>query len=321
MFALEAKIIDSTIYCTIQTAKQPDDQFYFYLMRDGVTVHRSGWTSEPSFSKTLEEPGSYYIQAHLKRDDTNTLKRSGSIFFYTPSCSSELRARWSEETSLEINEPNLYTLTEPFSSFLIHYTDSMHPSPPILSTEIDPNLKKTQNLELANGSLKLYQFAEPLNSNSIMLFSGTAISKSRFIFGEADISDDLAAEDFNSSVGNFTMISQRGERVSIHTDYFGFSKIYYYKQGNNTLLSNSYHLLLKALKAAKIKLQIDYDIALSKLNFIGLQPFYQNFSRHMDVKDVICLPIDKYIYFDNEGMHVTDKSIASTLYDGRDVSN
>lgn len=320
MFSLETKIIDSTIYCTIETAKQPDDQFYFYLMKDGAIVHRSDWTSETNFSKSLEEPGSYYVQAHLKRDDTNILKRSGSIFFKTPSCSSELRARWSEETSLEINEPNLYRLTEPFSSFLIHYTDSKQ-SPPILSTEVDTNLKKTQNLELANGSLKLYQFSKPLDSRSIMLFSGTAICKSRFIFGEADVTDDLAAEDFNSSVGNFTMISQRGERVSIHTDYFGFSKIYYYNQEGNTFLSNSYHLLLKALKAAKVKLKIDYDIALSKLNFVGLQPFYQNFSRRMDVKDVICLPIDKYIYFDNEGMHVTDKPIACTLHDGRDISN
>lgn len=321
MFSLQTKIVDSTIYCAIQTARQPDDQFYFYLMKDGAIVHRSDWTSETEFSKPLEEPGNYYVQAHLKRNESNTLKRSGSIFFKTQSCSSELKTRWREEELREISAPNLYTLTEPFSSFLIHYIDSKHQGADILAAEVDSNLRKTQNVNLTNGSLKLYQFSAPLNSSSIMLLSGTAICKSRFIFGESDVSDDLAAEDFNGSIGNFTIVTHRGERVSVQTDYFGFSKTYYYKDESNTFLSNSYHLLLRALKVAGIELHIDHEIALPKLNYVGLQPFYQNFSRRMDVKGCICLPIDKYIYFDNEGMHITDKPIASILHDGREVSN
>ena len=57
------------------------------------------------------------------------------------------------------------------------------------------------------------------------------------------------------------------------------------------------------------------------MNFVGLQPFYQNFSRRMDVKGVYCLPIDKFIYFDDTGAHITDKPIAEILGDDREISD
>ncbi|MFP3861934.1 hypothetical protein SHV42_03200 [Pseudomonas capeferrum] len=321
MFSLETKIVGSDIKCKIETDHCTGDQFYYYLMKDGAIIDRSEWTPENEYSKTLEEPGSYYIQAHLKREGTNTLKRSGSLFFKTESCLDELRALWDSGTLPDIEPPNLYTLKEPFSSFLIHYTSSTHKTSAILATEVDTQLIKTQNIKFANASLNIYQFSEThLPCKSILLFSGTAICKSQFIFGDTDLTADMAAEDLGGSIGNFVSVTKRSERVTVQTDYFGFGKIFYYKDNNNTFLSNSYHLLLKSLKVAGVELRIDYDIALSKINFVGLQPFYQNFSRRMDVAGVICLPVDKLIYFDNGGMHINDKPISNVLHDGRKVS-
>ncbi|MGE8463282.1 MAG: hypothetical protein ACN6P0_19680 [Pseudomonas capeferrum] len=322
MFSLETKIVKSDIKCKIETDHCAGDQFYYYLMKDGAIIDRSEWTPETEYSKTLVEPGSYHIQAHLKREGTNTLKRSGSLFFKTESCLDELKRLWDSGTLPDIEPPNLYTLKEPFSSFLVHHSITKHETSAILATEVDPNLRKTQNIEFANGSLKLYQFSEShLPCKSIILFSGTAICKSQFIFGDRDLTADMAAEDLGAAIGNFVSVTRRSDRVTVQTDYFGFGKIFYYKDNNNTFLSNSYHLLLKALKAAGFELKIDYDIALSKINFVGLQPFYQNFSRRMDVAGVICLPVDKLIYFDNGGMHINDKPISSALQDGRKVSD
>ena len=321
MFSLEAKIANNSIHCKIETEACADDQFYYYVMKDGAIVHRSEWTSENELVHAIEEPGNYYIQAHLKRDGINTFKRSGSLFFNTASCAEELKLKWDSEELPEILEPSLYTLKKPFSTFLVHHRASKSNSDELQVQNISASLKKSCDIEHGDKLFTLYQFSESQNNNNILLYSGTAICQSRFIFGDDDVNEELSAEDFISAIGNFTIIGKSEDRVTLHTDYFGFSKVFYYTDGNNSYISNSYHLLLKAIKSSGTALNLDYDIALSKLNFVGLQPFYQNFSRRMDMAGIICLPIDKLIYFDNKGMHIGHKVICNTLYDEREVTH
>ena len=321
MFSLEAKIVDSSIHCKIETEVCAGDQFYYYVMKDGAIVHRSEWTSENEFTRLLEEPGNYYIQAHLKRDGVNTLKRSGSLFFNTDVCVTELKEMWTTEGLPSISEPDLYTLKKPFSSFFIHHRANKSKSSAPEANSISANLEKTNDINFGDGVVSIYQFPNSNKHDSILSYSGTSICQSQFIFGDDDITNQLSADDFKSAIGNFTIITKSDSRVTVHTDYFGFAKLFYYKDGDDSFLSNSYHLLLKALKSSGVALKLDFDIALSKLNFVGLQPFYQNFSRRMDVTGAYCLPIDKLVHFDANGMHIADKEICKTLNNEDEVSD
>lgn len=313
LFTLEVKIVNKTIECEIQTDLKKDDQFYFYLVKDGAIIHRSGWSSISSLVYPLQEPGSYFVQAHLKRDGKNTLQKSQSYFYGAQSSLNELQQEWARSDFSIITEPKLYQLATPFSSFLVSFVSHADKQLLLECNKVDHQLSKTKDIEFKVGTFTQYEFGTHSTSTNDCLLSGTAICKSRFIFGQADVTSDLSVQDFSSALGNFVVVGAEENGILISTDYFGFSKIYYYEQGSSFFASNSYHLLLRSLKAIGINLEVDFDVACSKLNFINLQPFAQSFTRRMDVAGVMCLSIDKAISIGDEGVLFVDKSIAKDL--------
>lgn len=286
-------------------------------MKDGAIVERIGWTETPSYSRHLSETGSYYIQAHLKRGESNTLKRSESLFFGTESELEELKDLLKKSTTQPRTLP-LYSLIKPFEAFLFAQTKSF--STIVNPEKIDSNLKSIYCEKTNASHIEIYGNYAPCKHEEILHFSGTSICDSNFIFGSEDITDSCNTNSLLEAIGNFTLISKQDSEIKISTDYFGFSKIYYYHSDNEFFASNSYHLLILALHAANIALEIDYEVALSKLNFVGLQPFYQNFSRKMDIKGVYCLPVDKMFSITETGVTIQDKAITRNLSNDREPS-
>ena len=119
MFSIKIDLLNGVCSCTVNTVKQKGDRFYFYLLKDGAIIDRLGWSDSPTYTKKLTETGNYHVQAHLKRGESNTLKRSESIFYSTEAGLNELRSLW-KETQLPIEEIALYKLAKPFSDFVLH---------------------------------------------------------------------------------------------------------------------------------------------------------------------------------------------------------
>ncbi|WP_339441503.1 hypothetical protein [Pseudomonas proteolytica] len=310
MFSIKIDLLNGVCSCTVNTVKQKGDRFYFYLLKDGAIIDRLGWSDSPTYTKKLTETGNYHVQAHLKRGESNTLKRSESIFHSTEEGLNELRSLW-KDTQLPIEEIALYKLAKPFSDFVLHHGPI---SGTTLSPEkIDKDLKLSHSKKTHTYQTNIFTFNNPCNNDSVLHFSGTSISESRLIFGSEDISKEQNLTNLLGSIGNFTTAVLQNNEITISTDYFGFGKLYYYKSPESVVISNSYHLLLIALRSSGIELEIDLDVALSKLTFVGLQPFYQNFSRRMDIQGTHCLPIDKMFVISDMGITIQNKEIAETL--------
>ncbi len=310
MFALNIDVTNGMCFCTINLEKQKDDRFYFYLLKDDKIIDRFGWSEIPTYSKKLTESGNYYVQAHLKRANTNTLKRSESIFYSTEIGLEEIAHLW-KEPQLPIDKLDFYSLKKPFSDFIVHRSPTY--ASRLKANEIDNDLILKHTQQTSTNRTDIFSFDSSFQSENILHFSGTALCESRLVFGSEDILPNQDTTKISTSVGNFAIIYSEGKKLKISTDYFGFGKIYYYKTAEDFVASNSYHLLILALKNIGYKLEIDINSAISKLNFVGLQPFYQNFSRKMDIKGIECLPIDKLFILSETEVSIENKEISEVL--------
>jgi len=310
LFSIKIDILNGVCSCTVNTVKQKGDRFYFYLLKDGSIIDRLGWSESPTYKKSLSETGNYHVQAHLKRGENNILKRSESVFYSTKSGLDELRALWKEHPQTTEELP-FYKLVKPFSDFLLHHASNTQIT--LNPENIDDSLKLSYKKQTSTTQTNIFTFDHSCANADVLHFSGTSICESSLIFGAEDILATQNIVQLLGSIGNFTAVCLQDSELKIGTDYFGFGKLYYYKTPENFVVSNSYHLLLIALRSLKLELEIDLDVALSKLNFVGLQPFYQNFSRKMDVQGVECLPIDKMFSISDAGVMIQNKEIAEVL--------
>mgnify|MGYP006135956975 FL=1 len=56
-------------------------EYYFNLMKNGKIIHRSGWSSTPTYSIELDSDGDYVIQGHIRYDEQNIWKKSETLVY------------------------------------------------------------------------------------------------------------------------------------------------------------------------------------------------------------------------------------------------
>ena len=157
--------------------------------------------------------------------------------------------------------------------------------------------KENGLLAESNGSLTVAatQKVYPLNGRQEALaFSGITRNDSRLIYGWKDMESISAPGEIENQIGNWFGVFRRDGKYILEADYFGFSKLYYYKDSRYLLVSNRYHLLLLAMTALHIPKRMNHEKAyayLSKISFVIMQ----NFSREMNVAGVRVLPVDSRI--------------------------
>ena len=71
--------LHSKIVLTSEFETQPD--YFFNIIMNDKIIHRSGWTTEDTYSFEMKERGEYKVQGHIKYEGTNIWKRSSSITF------------------------------------------------------------------------------------------------------------------------------------------------------------------------------------------------------------------------------------------------
>ncbi|MDO5558460.1 MAG: hypothetical protein Q4F95_02560 [Oscillospiraceae bacterium] len=139
------------------------------------------------------------------------------------------------------------------------------------------------------------------NTNSLdkklIAFSGISRNDESLIFGYKDENKLNDPEELYGQIGNFFAVFNKKGIFTIRTDYFGMSKVYYYKDNSVLLISNRYHMLLIAMSSFNIAKSINYEKVyayLSKNN----QLMMQNFSRELNIEDTFVLPVDSMILID-----------------------
>lgn len=315
-FEIKTKINSDVLDAEVITAcKKKDDTFYFYLLLDGVVIARSGWVENNCTSWKVTKRGNYTVQAHLKRDGVNEHKFSVPRF-YKCKADDDLFSSFSskvvDEAAFEID---FYKKEYPYKDFAIVLDDIKESALLKLSKSGDFHCKKICDLK----DKSVVMVTEELSEKSY-LFSGSAKCNGRLIFGEEDIAGLDDVSEISDAIGNFSMVNFDGDNVTVKADYFGVSKLYYYSVGGKFVVSNSYHMLLVILKTLEFKLTINKSKVLANLSFVSLQPFYQNFSREMEVNGILCMEPSHYILIDKRGVRFERTGLHNTFDVNEDIT-
>src|SRR5699024_1205965 len=148
-------------------------------------------------------------------------------------------------------------------------------------------------------------------SHENFIFSGMAKGRDRLVFGQDEI-ELYEKPEITESVGDFVSVTNDNHAISIETDYFGIGKVFYYSDGKFACASNRYHLLLLTLKSLDIELSFDRVKARSNLQAVN-QPFTQNFSSRMDVRNCYVLPVDQNLTIARGSLNFVDSEIRAVL--------
>lgn len=295
----------------MQSGIMKDDKFYFYLLRDDRVIFRlESWISQPKYHWDLTESGVYTVQAHVKRNSKNTLRKSIPTLYLQEEKNDEF-SRWLTKYSCNtetIPKLELYKPQEPYQRFcVVSCADGVVNLP-----SIDLDLHATRyhscnSIVFSDKELKIDSLYESA-------FSGSFVSEKTYYFGQ----DELPSSEIlikNNQIGSYSnvTIEKRKKQLIISTDYFGVNKIFYFRRDGIFVASNNYHLLIVILSKLGVNLSLDKGKAISKLVFISLQPFHQNYSSEMDIQDIFVLSVDKKIVIRNGLVTFVDSEIAKDI--------
>ena len=107
------------------------------------------------------------------------------------------------------------------------------------------------------------KWIEILNSGSFdkngSSFSGLGVIQNQFVYGINNLKSK-SSKILSESIGNYFYVIVSNNKVSIGTDYFGLSKIFYYESPSISIYSNRYQLLLLLMNKMGIELNVDWKL-------------------------------------------------------------
>ncbi len=310
-FEICTSIVNNIIIAEVFPDDEEDnDVYYYYLLLDGVIKERVNWSHKKINKWNLDQSGNYTVQIHMKRDNENILKLSEPIFFLN----SEMKDKFfEEEKKIKFDKTefdvDFYSKVYPYCDFAVVVGSENKISKNLLNN--DENFYYQKKCIFDSKSVFLVTPNE--NRKKSYVFSGMAKGVKRLVVGEKDISKTQGIDEIKNSIGNFSFVDFQEQQIIIKSDYFGISKIYFYLGNDISIISNNYHMILKLTKILNINLKISYSEALANLTFISLQPFYQNFSRNMEVKGIECMTMEKFIVINSKGVNFHNTEIVNEL--------
>jgi hypothetical protein len=317
-FKVHANMKSETLVAEIViTHKGEEDLFFFYLLLDGVVIDKSGWLKSNTNKWILTKRGNYTVQGHLKRDGLNEHKFSIPKFYSSSEDEGVFSTFLEQDFDVTAFDIDFYCKEYPYKDFSLVVGDNKNES-----SFFDLNQSESFFCEkishLENKTITMITEKELVDKQ--YFFSGSAKSDDRLIFGDKDIECKSDLDGIMGSIGNYSMVNFNDDSISIKTDYFGISKLYYYSYGSLFVVSNSYHMLLIILKYLNCDLTINKSKALANLSVVNLQPFYQNFSREMEVNDILCMEPSQYIIINDNGVSFEKSGIAESFNISEGVS-
>lgn len=312
-FRVIAEVNDSVLTGRVVSSAADKADFYFYVLRYGKIVYRSGWVRDCSIDYSVQSSGAYTIQGHIRNEHGNFHKVSAPVFVLLE----KDRSRFSEFISLDHSEkiPELQfsIAPEPFLDFLIEVAvESKNDH----SEKIGP-LPCQNVFDIGNTSIAVYSSRKMARSidDAFVIFSGVAKPDERDVL-LVGLDEIRTAEELRTAVGTFTyaIFNNLTKSFEISHDYFGIGKLYYLCGTEKSFVSNSLHLLLLGIAKNNKELSLDIESLLSNFAFGNLQPFHQIFSSRMLFNDVRLLRVDEVIVVsEDRGFEIVPAPISSDI--------
>lgn len=315
-FSTAISLKQGVLTCHINGGADTNDKqlkYFFYLVKNGSTIAKHGWTESASHSWALKETGNYRVRGFV---DNGAEKRncfSVGVDFFDDAFEqdwAELKID-SETKTNELLDLDFVDTAYPHQSFLLVKASESS------LRELQLPLKE-QSFSIGD-SMTLYSITGSTDvGDARALLSGNAFVDGKFIHGQNDVAQCSIAG-LMEAYGDYTAVVVDKQRVTITNDYFGVQKVYYLQTEDGFLISNRHHLLITAAVKLGIKLALDKTTVQSHLISGAAQPFAQTLSNDSVVQGVKILPVHNRIVISETGMSLEEKSIADLLFSQRCV--
>lgn len=282
---VRAEVTDGRLTAVVDhPGRKAADRCCFYLFRDGALVERTPWGEAMELERTVEESGVYMVQAYLKRGDFLVSRKSAPVSCHTQAEREAFDRFLSEANEVDISAPlPFYAAKPPFCDVcLVTRTDGRQGELKVL-----PQVARLQGKA---GQTSIYSNGRPaaLSDGSSLLLSGSVVIDNKLYVGMEELPRELTGAALADQTGQYTCAVWRGEELRLSTDFFCFKHWYYYQDESGFVASNSYHLMLLALRELGLPLSLDTQKACVTLAG-NVHTLSQNFTRHMDVAGVFQL--------------------------------
>ena len=288
-------------------------KYFFYLVKNGSTIAKYGWTESSSHSWTLTETGNYRVRGFI---DDGTEKRNcfsmGVDFF-----DDKFEQDWA---ALKLDAK-----TECSKLLDLNFVDTAYPHQSFLLIQASENSIAKLHLPLMaerlsiGDTMTLYSVTGTSDvEDAKAVLSGNAFVDGKFIHGQSDLAQCRKAG-LMEAYGDYTTVIIDKHQLTISNDYFGVQKIYYLQTEDGLIISNRHHLLVFAAVKCGFRLSLNKTTVQSHLISGASQPFAQTLSNDSLVQRVKILPVHNRLVISKSGMTLEAKSIADLLFSQRRV--
>ena len=277
-----------------------------YLLRYGEVVWKSEqWSENNTYKWKLGdlEDGIYCAQWFVRIGKIRFVVYSESYLWITEKMKDQIISSFDKKQE-SFDPPNLPNSHYPDKQFVLHQKKK--------TKNIDYEIKKASNklsstVLVDSDSTKIELFYEGdlhRENNDLAFFSGFSNCGKNFIFGQDDLFLCDHIRDIHDTLGKFTLVHyiHNEGKVEIHSDFFGVRHNYYFQNENEVICSNNLHLLMEALRANSIEIDINWKSLSSMFAFNNVQPFAQNFSRNLPIYGLKKIPSGITLVFNSDGM-------------------
>ena len=329
-FEVKCKIEQNMLYAEIleeyADASNAFVEYYFYLIKDGKTIDKKGWMKKNTYKWELSESGMYCVQGYVRRGEKKVFRRSSAMGYFD--CISQQKFKDFLQNDMFEALPYEETLRffpakKPFADFLIVTQKKRLITRYKISKFIEENSEFKQISHSIIGDFDACVLgtggALKLPDGNTLCFSGTTIYNNKLVFGIQDIPNNVECEKLISAYGNNNVIIIQPDEIRIGTDFFNFSRWFYFEYKDLFVISNRYHALLRLLKSLNIPLKLDEQKAAITLSTVSIQFLMQNFTRMMDVRGVFQLENDKTLRFNDTGWNKEENQYGAILRYQKDL--
>lgn len=169
-------------------------------------------------------------------------------------------------------------------------------------------------IEIDKNKIKIYSSSPVVETlNCKELFSGYAWHNSTFFFGcDSWYQEKNSIKQLKDNLGNYSYLKFDKDCIEIGTDYLGFSRLFYYSNGDSLFISNRYHLLLLFIKDIGLPLGLN-EKRIENLFLSNVTLFRQIMTHDLLVDNTHLLPSYKFIRYSSKGVEFVNKPLFDLL--------
>lgn len=316
-----------TAEITLEDFEADNVSFYFYLIKEGKTLDKQGWFTKNTYSWELKDSGMYCVQGYVKSGNEKLFRRSAAIGYFDVDANKTFDDFMNSERSevLPYQKPlKFFYAKEPFADFIIVSQKSKLFRKYDVSRFVEENSKfeHVKHSKIGKYDVHVLSTSEEriLANGDTVFFSGITTYEDKLIFGAKEITDNIETNKLLYGYGNNSEIIIRQNEILLGTDFFNFSRWFYYERDDLFVASNRYHSLLLMLKSLDISLLLDERKAAITLSTVSVQFLTQNFTRAMDVESVFQLENDKSLRINKTGWIKEDSEYGRILQNQQELT-